>query len=228
MYSPADFKGLAINVLWCLWSLVLMFQGNGLDFWVSVFQKTEKQGKKSASVLLESPVHCCDPLVASFCSLWATFELLCLQRPRNTSSVTYQLWSLHYMQITTPASVFIVELRSNTGLWARSIVRSDRPALGERVPEFSPQPGSLAVQKMKCHADDSHCQNRNYSETLWWNNLKLIWQKLTHEKPEQHHLKGSLKSLLFYNFWLILYIIFSQILFSVLYKTARIVNMINS
>lgn len=98
----------------------------------------------------------------------SAFELRCLWRP-CTFSVTDQLWSLHYMQITTPASVFIVELRSNTGSWARSIVRSDRPALGERILEFSPQPGSLAVQKIKCRADDSHCQNRNYSESLLWN-----------------------------------------------------------
>ena len=96
------------------------------------------------------------------------FYIGALWRPR-IFSVTYQLWRLHYMQINTPASVFIVELRSNTGSWARSIVGSDRPALRERISEFSPQPGSLAEQKIKCHADDSRCQNTNYSQTLWWN-----------------------------------------------------------
>lgn len=173
----------------------------------------EKQEKKSANergcVLFKLPVHCCDPLVASFCRLW-TYDVFCIWT--FTFSVTYQLWSLHYMQITTPASVFIVELRSNTGSWARSIVRSDRPALGERISEFSPQPGSLAVQKIKCHADDSHCHNRNYSENLGTPQTHLA--KVDLWKPEHHHLKGSLKSLFYsYYFWLILYIIFSQILF---------------
>lgn len=155
-----------------------------------------------------SRLFCCDPLVASFCCLWSydVFGVWSLPFP-----VTYQLWSLHYMQITTPASVFIVGL--NTGSWVRSIVRSDRPALGEQISEFSPQPGSLAVQKIKCHADDSHCQNRNYSETLV-ENLKLIWLELTHKSQSIITKKGLRKAFFYYYyFWLILYIIFSQILF---------------
>lgn len=102
------------------------------------------------------------------------------------------------MQITTPASVLIKEL--NTGSWARSIVGSDRPALGERISEFSPQPGSLAVQKIKCHADDSHCQNRNYSETLV-ETLKLIWLELIHESQSIITKKGLRKAFSSYYYY---------------------------
>ncbi len=139
-------------------------------------------------------MHCCDPLVASFLLSLKFWHLL---HSNCTFSVTYQLWSLHYMQITTAASVFIVELRSNTGSWARSIVRSDRPALCERISEFSPQPGSVAVQKIKCHADDPHCHNRNYSQTLFVETPQTHLAEVDSWEPELHHLKGSLKSLFF-------------------------------
>lgn len=58
--------------------------------------------------------------------------------------------------------------------------------------------------------DNSHSQNGSYSEALLWNISKISefdsWKR-------EYYLKGSLKSLFYYFFWLILYIIFSQILF---------------
>lgn len=76
--------------------------GSGLTFGFCV-QKTEKWEKKSANeqgcVLLKLPVYFCDSLVASFLpSLWVMMssELWCLWRPR-TFSVTFELWSLHYI-----------------------------------------------------------------------------------------------------------------------------------
>lgn len=150
-----------------------------------------------------------------FC-LWSD-DVFCILILPSFLPVYYE--SLHYMHITTPASAFVVVLRSSTGTRARAMVRSDRPTAGKRVLEFSPLPEHLAERKMKCHADDSRCQN--YSETLLYNTSKSSgWHcrmvartsspKRVFEKP------------FYYYFWLILYIIFSQILFSVLYKPQRL------
>lgn len=76
-----------------------MFRGNrlGLDSYVLCL-KAEKQGKKRQElVCILLPVLCCDPLIASFSSL-SCFDI------SNSGvhvpfSVTYQLWSLHYMQL---------------------------------------------------------------------------------------------------------------------------------
>lgn len=167
-------------------------------------------------------MHCCDPLVAYFAVFRvitsSTFERWCLWRP-CTFSVTYQLWNLHCMQITTPASVFIDELRSNTGLWARSIVGSDRPALDERISEFSSYPGSLAVQKIKCHVDDSPLPTQKLFRHLWNTLNSPGWFM---------NARTSLKKGLWKPFcYLTVYVHnFQPNTFSVLYKTARIVNKI--
>lgn len=170
----------------------------------------EKQKKiEQGCVLFELPVHCCDPLVASFCRLWS-YDVFCISILPSLLPISCE--SLHYMQITTPASVFMVALRSSTGTWARSVVRSDRLAPGEQISEFSPPPGSLAVWKIKCHADDSRCQNRSYLETLLWNTSNTSgWSWLMNARTSL--LKRVFGKPFYCYFWLILYIIFSQILF---------------
>lgn len=62
-------------LFWCF-----RVTGSGLIFLVSGF-KNEKTRKKSANdrgcVLFKLPVHCCDPLVASFCRL-SSFVVFCI------------------------------------------------------------------------------------------------------------------------------------------------------
>lgn len=186
--------------------------GLGLIFSFLRFKdgKTRKKNRlMSRVVAFELSVHCCDPLVASFCRLWSC-DVFCISILPSLLPISCE--SLHYMQITTPASVYMVVLRSSTDTWARSMVRSDRLAPGEQILEFSPPPGSLAVRKIKCHAHDSRCQNRNYLETLLWNTSNTSgWSWLMNARTSS--LKSVFEKPFYYPFWLILYIIFSQILF---------------
>lgn len=116
-----------------VWSLVLMVQGNelGLGFWFLRLKKREREGarktrkKKWAGVVFcwNRPCVFRDPLVACFCRPSRyDVRLICrLWQPR-TSSVTFELWSLHYMQITT---AFLVKLKNNTGSWDRLSGQTD-------------------------------------------------------------------------------------------------------
>lgn len=148
-------------------------------------------------------MHCCNLLLFS---LWS-YDVFCIS---ISPSVIYQLWSLNYVQITTLISVFMVELRSSTATWARSMVRSDRPTLCERywssvlsqkvwqyrrlnVMQTIPTAKTETIQKLFCGTPQKYL-----AEFDSW--------------KQEYYLKGSLKSL-FIIFWLILYIIFSQILF---------------
>lgn len=136
-----------------------MFQGNGsgliFSFWVL---KREKQEKKSANeqscVFFDLPV-----LWPACCSFFAVFEVMTSSAFQFYPLLPISCEHLHYMQITTPASAFMVAMRGSTGTWVWSIVRSDRPAPGEQISEFSPRPGTLTVLRIKCPPTDPCCQN---------------------------------------------------------------------
>lgn len=91
-----------------------------------------------------------------------------------TVSVTFNLWSLHYMQMLRSAGVFIVELSSGAGCWVGSIGRSDGAALTGQKWKYAVLTGSLAgekntlrqVRRIKCRAGDRSCRNNNCSQSL--------------------------------------------------------------
>lgn len=117
------FRGLAVNVVWCLWSLVLMFRGNrlGLD---SYFQKNKKKKRHWVGLcFVASALRCCDPLVASFCSL-SSFDILKNSVVRVPFSVTDQSWSLRYMQLT--ALIYGQRATPARGVWMQMIPTAKR------------------------------------------------------------------------------------------------------
>lgn len=172
----------------------------------------ENQEKKSANeqgwfVWIASAL-----LWSACCFFLPSLKLWRLLHFNFTFSVTYQLWksTLHEDNHTSQCIYGGAEEQH----WHMSTIDGQVRQAGTRWAdiEFSPPPGSLAVRKIKCHADDSRCQNRNYLETLLWNTSNTSgWSWLMNARTSS--LKRVFEKPFYYYFWLILYIIFSQILF---------------
>lgn len=121
------------------------------------------------------PCVFCDPLVACFCRPSRhDVRLICLLWQPRTFSVTFELWSLHYMQITT---AFLVKLKNN---WLMSKIDCQVRQTGTRWVDIGGRSSdrkfggwdtnSQTVKKIKCHETSRSSGSKN----ITWKGILLF------------------------------------------------------
>lgn len=163
------------------------------------------------------PVWWVVPRVLTFVSLTTTYLEYSLY-------FALQLSSPHTHTDSTSASVFIVELRSNTGSWARSMFGSEKATVSEWI---SVQSSALSEEMWQSEILQICCKKRKYfrnscrTSPLGSSHTHLAKEHGIHSwKPDQTNATykkglGKAFSFSYQFFWIFLS---AKYLFSVLYK----------
>lgn len=117
-------------------------------------KRTNEQGRVSFALPVRLRCVCCDdPLVASFSPYFKFWRLLHLK-----------LFGVSDDRVPSTTTRTHTQPTHNQCIYSGAAIDRRVRQSGERRADIGVQSsaaGSLAAQKMKCRADDSHCQNRN-------------------------------------------------------------------